>query len=453
MKTYDTVIIGGGISGASLLYTLTKYTDVNDIALFEKEDSIASINSNHTNNSQTLHFGDIETNYSFGKAKSVRQNAEFMATYLEEEDPERDFHDRRSKMVLAVGDNEVPELEERYPEFKPLFPRLSKIRRDDIEDIEPKVVEGRDPSKPLLALQSDDGFVVDYGQTAQSFVDNAEEAGSPDIFLNTGVEAISQSSDGYVVRTTSRTVKAKILLTTAGPQSLMLAQQVGVGDHLSLLPIAGSYFEGGDWLNGKVYTLQMDKLPFAAVHGDADVHNSDITRFGPTAKLVLMLERYKYSTVPDFFKTFSFSWDAFASYASILSDWTLSSYMAKNVFYDIPFIDKRAFISHIRKVVPSAELGDIQRAKGYGGVRPQIVNTEKRTLDMGEAVLHGDNAVFNITPSPGASTSLGNARRDAKQVTSWLDAEFDDEAFLTDHVRKDTKHHMDNDLATELFEP
>jgi malate dehydrogenase (quinone) len=72
---------------------------------------------------------------------------------------------------------------------------------------------------------------------------------------------------------------------------------------------------------------------------------------------------------------------------------------------------------------------------------------------MGEAVLHGDNAVFNITPSPGASTSLGNARRDAKQVASWLDADFDDEAFLADHVRNDTKQQMDNDLATELFEP
>ncbi|MFB6161680.1 MAG: FAD-dependent oxidoreductase, partial [Haloferacaceae archaeon] len=58
---YDLVIVGGGISGASLLYTASKFTDVGEIALVEKEEEIASINSHHTNNSQTLHFGDIET--------------------------------------------------------------------------------------------------------------------------------------------------------------------------------------------------------------------------------------------------------------------------------------------------------------------------------------------------------------------------------------------------------
>jgi len=56
---YDLVIVGGGISGASLLYTTAKFTDIDSIALIEKEPELGAINSHHTNNSQTLHFGDI----------------------------------------------------------------------------------------------------------------------------------------------------------------------------------------------------------------------------------------------------------------------------------------------------------------------------------------------------------------------------------------------------------
>ncbi len=48
---------------------------------------------------------------------------------------------------------------------------------------------------------------------------------------------------------------------------------------MSILSVAGSfYYAHGHWLNGKVYTMQNPKLPFAATHGDPDVHNPMETR-------------------------------------------------------------------------------------------------------------------------------------------------------------------------------
>jgi malate dehydrogenase (quinone) len=47
------------------------------------------------------------------------------------------------------------------------------------------------------------------------------------------------------------------------------------------------------YLNGKVYMVQNDKLPFAALHGDPDILENGKTRFGPTALALLVLERYK----------------------------------------------------------------------------------------------------------------------------------------------------------------
>ena len=67
---FDVVIVGGGISGCALTYLLSKYTDVKSIAVLEKYGSLAPLNSNARANSQTLHCGDIETNYKLEKAKS-----------------------------------------------------------------------------------------------------------------------------------------------------------------------------------------------------------------------------------------------------------------------------------------------------------------------------------------------------------------------------------------------
>ncbi|WP_436924231.1 FAD-dependent oxidoreductase [Halosimplex amylolyticum] len=435
---YDLVIVGGGISGASLLYTTAKFTDIGSIALIEKESEIAAINSHRTNNSQTLHFGDIETNYTLEKAEEVKEGAELLAGYLEHYDPDREMHAKRSKMVLGVGDEEVESLERRYHDegFGDLFPKLRPIEREEIAEVEPNVVEGRDPGVDMLALQTPDGYVVDYGQTTKSFVERAAEESNVDVFTGTEVTDITPTLDGYTIETTAGRFDCDATVVAAGSHSLQIANELGYGEDKVLLPVAGSFFLADDLLNGKVYTLQMKKLPFAAVHGDADVHDPSITRFGPTAKLVPTLERGRISTVEDFLDVFGLNAAAFLSYANILSDKVLLPYVLRNLVYDVPEVGPRQFLPHVQKVVPSVELDDIERAKGYGGVRPQIVDTKNKSLDMGEAKIVGDDVIFNITPSPGASTCLKNAMRDTRTLIGFLgdDYEFDEAAFRADTI-------------------
>ncbi|ATW86913.1 malate dehydrogenase (quinone) [Halohasta litchfieldiae] len=434
-KEYDLVIVGGGISGASLLYTVATFTDIERVALIEKEDEIAAVNSHHTNNSQTLHFGDIETNYTLDKAEKVKEGAEMVAGYLEAKDPDREMHSKRSKMVLAVGDEEVDKLESRqYDEgFGELFPKLEAIGRDEIEAIEPKVVEGRDPSKDLMALQTPDGYVVDYGELAKAFVDQVREHANVDVYTGTKVKRVNETDDEYLIETDDEGwFGADTTVVAAGSHSLQIAKKMGYGEDLSLLPVAGSFFIANEGLlNGKVYTLQMKKLPFAAVHGDAEVHDKNVTRFGPTAKVVPALERGELSTVADFFDVFQLNLDSLLSYGNIMADRILLPFVLENLVYDLPVVGRKSFLPHVQKVVPTVEEGDISRAKGFGGVRPQIVNTSTKSLDMGEAKITGEDIIFNITPSPGASTCLKNAMRDTKQVIEFLDEEheFDEDGF------------------------
>ena len=92
------------------------------------------------------------------------------------------------------------------------------------------------------------------------------------------------------------------------------------------------------------------------------------------------------------------------------------------------------FIKEVRKIIPTIKLENLSYARGYGGVRPQIVNLNTKALEMGEAKIIGDKIIFNITPSPGASTCLQNALEDTDRIIDFLgdDYKFDRDRFLED---------------------
>ena len=421
---FEVLIVGGGVVGTALLYTLSKYTDIKKIGLIEKYSDFGLVNSASTKNSQTLHFGDIETNYSFDKAKSVKRMSDMVMKYLEKEklsDKEQKIFSKYSKMVLAVGKIQVDDLSKRFATFSQLFPNLRMIKRDEIGRIEPRVVEGRDPDQEILALVTADGYTVDFKMLCHSFVENAKKENHDLVIqLNKKLLNIIKGNDNYSVKTDKGELRATTVVIAAGGHSLLIAKSLGYGKNLSVLSMAGSFYTAPKVLNGKVYTIQVAKLPFAAIHGDPEVHNENITRFGPTAKPIFQLERYNRSTFFEYWKTFGLGISPVISLFKIIFDKVLFNYIILNFLYDLPFIGKRLFIKQVKLIVPSLKLNEIRYAKGVGGTRPQIVNNTSRKLEMGEAKLTGDKIIFNITPSPGASTCLGNAYSDTLMIMDFL---------------------------------
>jgi len=437
-KRYEVLIVGGGVVGTALLYTLSKYTDIRNIGLIEKYPNLGLVNSAASNNSQTLHFGDIETNYTFEKAKSVKKMADMVMNYLDrEKHPETGLrvYAKFPKMVLAVGSEQVASLEKRFESFRTLFPNLRLIRRDEIARIEPRVVEGRDPKEEILALVTDDGYTVDFRRLCHSFVENAMKE-NPDLILHldTKLLKIEKRGDHYAILTNKGELLANSVVVAAGGHSLLIAKSLGYGKNLSVLSMAGSFYTGPKVLNGKVYTIQVAKLPFAAIHGDPDVHNANITRFGPTAKPIFQLERYNSTTFTEYWKTFGLGISPIISLLKITFDKVLLAYILTNFLYDIPGFGKWLFTREIKKIVPSIKNSEIEYASKIGGTRPQIVNNTTHKLEMGEAKLNGDKIIFNITPSPGASTCLGNAYTDTSRIIEFLGNryKFDKEAFERD---------------------
>ena len=433
---YDVAIIGAGITGTALGHLLARYTNANKVLLIEKYGSVAQVSSKSTNNSQTLHFGDIETNYALEKAKSVKLSAEMIVRYLERLDDTKGIYRILPKMVLAVGENEVDTLAKRYEEFKVLFPDIKLLDRAGIESVEPNVVAGRNNNIPISAIYTDKGYVMDFGKLAESFVASTKKDNPNgfDLRFDLSLQSIKKVAIGYEITTRAETFCAKTVVVAMGAHSLSVAHKMGYGCDLSIIPVAGNFYEAPNMLNGKVYTVQHKKLPFAAIHGDPEVNDHNRMRFGPIAKAVPILEPRKPKTFFDFMRVFPLEMDTLKSLICINSDPVILKFIAKSFFYDWPIIGKPLFLKEARKIIPTISGKDISYARNFGGIRPQVVNIRKHAMQLGEAKIHGDGIVFNITPSPGASVCLKNAEEDMETIIAHLGSDYhiDHKAFAAD---------------------
>ena len=431
-RMFDVVIVGGGISGCALTYVLSKYTDVKSIAVLEKYGSLAPLNSNARANSQTLHCGDIETNYKLEKAKSVKQQANMLVHYADMVD-KNDFLFKFPKMILAVGDDECERLKKRHEEFAEDFPYMELWDAERIAEVEPAValIDGKPRPEKILACGCTDEYsAVNFGNLSKSFINSARNTNTElNVSLSSKVEKITQFDDHYELQTSQGTFMARFVVVSAGAHSLLLANQLGHGLDMSILPMAGSFYYVPKILNGKVYTMQNDKLPFAALHGDPDLIELNKTRLGPTALVLPKLERYTGGTYWDFWKSLKLDRKVIRVFWDLMKDSTIRNYIFRNFAFEIPWIRQRLFAKDAQKIIPGLKAEDLEYASGIGGLRPQVINKTEMILQLGEAsiVPEGENLIFNMTPSPGATTCLGNAYRDAQIVCERLGIQIDNE--------------------------
>lgn len=425
-KIFDTAIIGGGIAGTSLLFTLSKYTDINSIIIFEKYNETSKLNSNPKANSQTLHVGDIETNYTYEKAQKVKRASSMVSNYIYNFRQLNKVGFVRNKMVLAVGADEIEELKKRYEEFKTLYPYLELWDEEKLMQIEPKLMEDRE--EPILAMGAIGQITtVDFKKLSESFTQEAINTDKNiQIRYNEEVLKIERNSDkSYTITSDTSSFTANSVVVNAGSYSLLFAQEMGYGKDLAILPIGGSFFFTKEkLLNSKVYTMQNPKLPFAAIHADPDMTQNWNTRFGPTAFALPKLERYHKLHLKDLFNALNIDKDATEVYLNLFRDSTIRKYILRNMLEELPLVGKEVFIKDAQKIIPSIKASDIEYAEGYDGMRPQIIDKKKHELMLGEAKLEEDGIIFNMTPSPGATSSLYIAMQDSIEICKYLGKNF-----------------------------
>lgn len=442
---YQVAIVGGGVTGTALAYVLSRFTNVSKIILLEKNPWVAQVNSHPLNNAQTSHDGSTETNYNLEHALKVRFATTALRRYVDTKD-DITLSRKVRRMVIAITTKEIRQLIARYLEFKPHYPDLWLAHEDELAKIEPNLIKGREPWQSITAMGSDEGYIINYQKLAEYLTDDADNYNPAfEINFNSPVSLIKKIDSrefnfnephepfsGYVLQTPDGLIFANTVVLAAGPYSLFFAQKLGYGLEYGILSVAGSFYDAGHWLDNKVYRMQVEGRPFAEIHGDPDILDMAKTRFGPTTKVLPLMERHHYETFKDFMQLpLLRTARGIISLFKIIWRRRLIWYVIKNILFDIPIIGKWLFLQEARQVIPMMRYRDLKLRKGVGGIRPQIVNLKTMDLEMGDASLIGDSIIFNTTPSPGASVCLGNAHRDAKRIVEFLGLgyRFDEELF------------------------
>lgn len=437
---YEVVVVGGGISGSALVYLLSRYTDIKNIALVEKYQGLSTLNSKGTGNSQTIHSGDIETNYTYEKAAKVKKTADMIVKYGLQHGYNEKFMFQHQKFAMGVGDEEVETIKGRYEDLKKIYPYLEYYDKEKLKEIEPKVIfddKGSIRSDNVAGIGITTGVytTVDFGAMSNSFIDNAkkEKGKLVDVYLNSEVERIDHVGEKFYIKTINNlSISTDFVIVNAGAHSLYLAHKMGYGKDLGTLPMAGSYYlTKKRLLNGKVYMIQNPKLPFAALHGDPDVLVDGCTRFGPTAIPMPVLERFHGTkSFLESISSLNFGTDTLSVFWDLLKDSDIRNYFFRNVAFEIPILGKQLFVKDAKKIVPSLREDDIYYAKGFGGIRPQVIDKKNKTLMLGEASIDTKKGIiFNMTPSPGATSCLGNAAKDTKKTCEFLGKTFNEAKF------------------------
>uniref|UniRef100_A0A3B0MVV6 Malate:quinone oxidoreductase, putative n=1 Tax=Theileria annulata TaxID=5874 RepID=A0A3B0MVV6_THEAN len=427
-KEFDVFIVGGGTTGTSLFYTFSKFTNLKRIALCERRAGYALSASYPKNNSQTIHCGDIESNYTTESARKVKRAADILRNYLTKlpKDVLDSIAKEGQKMLIGVGDAECEFVEKRFKPFKEIFPTMEYLTKDQIAKAEPNVIlkrNGEPRPEPVNALYVENELTtINFLKLSETFVKTAE---NPDkdlvTMMNTEVKNVERLENGFKVNTSKGEFFSKFVIFGTCGYSLLFAHKMGFGLEYSVLPVAGSFYFSKDILKGKVYTVQNPLLPFAAIHGDPDIVADNQTRLGPTALPLPLLERYNLSSFPDFLRVFRLDHRVLLVYFDLFKQRTIRNYVLKNFLFEVPLLSRWLFLRDARKIVPSLNYSDIVYSQGYGGVRPQLVDKKNRKLLFGESKIRsGDGLIFNISPSPGATTCLSNAVGDAREVCEFL---------------------------------
>ncbi|MDE1825231.1 MAG: FAD-dependent oxidoreductase [Candidatus Micrarchaeota archaeon] len=432
-KHYEVVIVGGGIIGTSILYTLSNFSSVKSMLLLEKRGFVGEGTSKSSSNSQTLHVGDIETNYTMEKVIATKAASELILKYVKTlgKAEAKSMISPVSKMVLGVGESEIEAIEKRCDrKFLEVFPHIHLLRKSQIGVVEPFIIKGREHSEKILAAHSREGNMVNFELLSRSFVSHLPKGKNAKISFNDEVISIEESRGIYRLTTTKGIYTADFVLFAAGGYSLYFAKSLGYGNDLSLLSVGGNFYYSKRVLNGKVYRVQKGHIPFAAVHGDPDLDYPRRTRFGPTVNILPYMEKGAPSSAYKYFKAVGVDERTIESLLKITADKDLLEIVAKNLLYAIPDIGTYLFLKEeVNKIVPSLRYDDLHFFKEGGGVRPQIIDKKKMSLVLGVVDIKGEGIEFNMAPSPGASACLKEALSSSLYITKSLGERFHKEAY------------------------
>jgi len=281
-NTYDFIIIGAGIVGASTAMQLKqKYPD-KSIVLLEKEENAAQHQTGH--NSGVIHAGVYYAPKSL-KADFCRRGLTATIKFCEQHDI---AYDQCGKLIVATDNSELERLDKLFENCQTNGLQVSWLSREDLREAEPNIVG-------IKGFLVKDSAITDYPAITQKMLEQFKSLGG-EIAFNTQVRGLTESQKSVLVSTASgQEYQTSYLISCAGLQADRIARLIGIKPDFRIIPFKGEYFKlpaaRNNIVKHLIYPVPDPDMPFLGVHLTKMIDGS-IT-VGPNAVLSLSRESYK----------------------------------------------------------------------------------------------------------------------------------------------------------------
>ena len=390
-NSYDYIVIGAGIVGASTALELKKQGY--QVLILEKEKSPGLHQSGR--NSGVIHSGIYYKPNSFKSNLCIR-GRELLLEFI---DVEKVPNRVEGKLVV---DDQISKIED-------LYVRAKNLGMEGVSIFDKKEILKKEPNcKFETALFVPQAGVVDYKVVSEKIISKFLSLGGEVKYFNK-VNAVKDDGNLKKIFTSENQFETEFLINCAGLYSDTVAKLDNLKPNLQIIPFRGEYFtidsKKSNYVNNMIYPIADPNLPFLGIHLTKTIDGN--IEAGPNAVLAFAKEGYDWST---------FNVKEFASIISYQGMWKLGKkYLKTGLSEMYRSLNKKVFLTEISKFIPDINANDL--TPRVSGVRAQAVDIKGNLVD--DFVFESkDNSLHVLNaPSPAATSSFAIGEYIASKVS------------------------------------
>lgn len=384
---YDVVVVGAGIVGLAVAYTITERMPGCRVAVVEKE----SVPARHQtgNNSGVLHSG-IYYKPGSEKARNCRRGYALMLDFCQRHDV---AYELCGKLIVATEEPQLAGLNTIYERgVANGLEGLSFADSHQIRQVEPHATGLRAIHVPMAGI-------TDYRAVAEAMA-RAVQASGGAVHYGRRVTGLREGASSAVLTTDGGSYEAGTVINCGGLYSDVVAGFLGTRT-VRILPFRGEYYElahdATHLVRGLLYPVPDPSFPFLGVHFTKKISGG--VEAGPNAVLALAREGYSWADV-DLGEVASMA--AFPGLHAIAR-----RYWRTGLAEMYRSLSKAAFTKALQALVPEVRAHHLVR--GGAGVRAQACDRHGNLLD--DFVIEKTPRTIHVVnaPSPAATSSLAIA--------------------------------------------
>lgn len=384
MKTYDLVLVGGGIVGVSTAWQLKRRYPDAAILLVEKEPGLAQHQTGH--NSGVIHAGVYYQPGSL-KADFCRRGAAQTIQFCREHNLP---FEQCGKLLVATGELEFQRMEELEGRCNKNGIETQRVSAAELRKLEPDI-------QGVGALLVPATGITDYKAVTNRMAELFLALGG-EIKLGLEVRALRESTREVRIELQETSIKAKYVVICGGLMADRLAREMGIAIDFRIVPFRGEYYRlpprHNHIVKHLIYPIPDPELPFLGVHLTRMI-NGFVT-VGPNA--VLGWKREGYGRFNMSIKD-SLEMVTFPGFWKVIHKnlWSGLEEMRDSLF-------KPGYLKRVRKYCPRVNLADLLPYPA--GIRAQAVMKDG-TLVHDFLFAESDRSIHVCNaPSPAATSAM-----------------------------------------------